>query len=173
MLPPRGSPFLAPAVFFAYVVACMSSSCYIILPTRCPNIARKWSIEAQLEANIGQHDPQDASRPSPGHPQSSQNLRKPNVFFKFFALQPFRQDVPKMAPRLAKKLPTWRQVAHLGCFLAPLGRKIPPTWPQLGSSWRLLGPSWLHLGPPRPGQKWPKRLADATWSQDGQVGTLW
>ena len=82
-------------------------------------------------------------------------------------MQPFRQDVPKMPPRLAKKLPTWRQVAPLGCFLAPLGRKIPPTWPQLGSSWRLLGPSWLHLGPSRAGQKWPKRLPNATWSQDG------
>ena len=85
----------------------------------------------------------------------------------FFALQLFHQDAPKMPPKLAKKLPTWRQVAPLGCFLAPLGRKIPPTWPQLGSSWRLLGPSWLHLGPSRAGQKWPKRLPNATWSQDG------
>ena len=72
-----------------------------------------------------------------------------------------------MFPRLAKKLPTWRQVAPLGCFLAPLGRNIPPTWPQLGSSWPLLGPSWLHLGSSRAGQKWPKRLPSATWSQDG------
>merc|ERR1712115_387586 len=85
----------------------------------------------------------------------------------FFSLQPFRQDVPKMAPRLARKLPTWRQVASLGWFLAPLGRKIPPTWPQLGSSWPLLVPSWLHLGSSRAGQKWPKRLPNATWSQDG------
>ena len=82
-------------------------------------------------------------------------------------MQLFHQDVPKMLPKSAKKLPTWRQVALLGCFLAPLGRKIPPTWPQLGSSWRLLGPSWLHLGPSRAGQKWPKRLPNATWSQDG------
>ena len=82
-------------------------------------------------------------------------------------MQPFRQDVLKMPPRLAKKLPTWRQVAPLGCFLAPLGRNIPPSWPQLGPSWRPLGPSWLHLGPSRAGQKWPNRLPNATWSQDG------
>ena len=31
-----------------------------ILSPRCPNIARKWSIETELEANIGQHDLQDA-----------------------------------------------------------------------------------------------------------------
>ena len=70
------------------------------------------------------------------------------------------QDSSPKGLQMAILAPSW-------AILAPLGRKIPPTWPQLGSSWRLLGPSWLHLGPSRAAQKWPKRLPNATWSQDG------
>ena len=71
---------------------------FAILAPRCPNIARKWSIEAELEANIGQHDLQDASRPPPGHPQSSQNLRKPGVFEGFLLCSLFGKMSQKCPP---------------------------------------------------------------------------
>ena len=86
----------------------------------------------------------------------------------FFAFNLFHQNALQMLPKSVTKLPTWRQLALLGCFLAALGRKVPPTWRQHGPSWRFLGPSWLHLGPSSAARNLPK--IDQNRSQD-QLGS--
>ena len=116
----------------------------ILAPT-CPNITPKCKKNAQLEAQIGQHSAQDASRVPARPPQHSKKTEK-ICFFLFFAFPLFRKDVLQMLPKFAKKLPIYRQFPSLWCFLARPGRKMLPSRRSLGLSWRLLGPSWTHLG---------------------------
>ena len=62
----RGNPSWAfsdhvgPSWLILALLAVILPILFAILAPRCPNIARKWSIGAELEANTGQHDLQDA-----------------------------------------------------------------------------------------------------------------
>ena len=81
------------------------------------------------------------------------------------ALREGHQDGPKGPPDGSKKLPTWRQVASLGWFLAPLGRKIPPTWLLLAPFGPILAPSWLFQGRPKMAKAASKRNLEPRWPQ--------
>ena len=50
-----------------------------------------------------------------------------------------------LATTLPNKLPRWRQDNQLVKFMAPSGRKLPPTWYWVGPSWHFLGCSLLDF----------------------------
>ena len=50
-----------------------------------------------------------------------------------------------LATTLPNKRPRWRQDNQLVKFMAPSGRKLPPTWYWVGPSWHFLGCSLLDF----------------------------